>query len=154
MITHLANLYDISQSDVSINENSAVNLFNNEGTTVQGPTDENKKIESWKACTTEMLMNDGDILMTTTVEHEQAKENHKKFLYARAIHSSHTIQHHMQQILEPQKVVDEYRSMVEEGRDLIPLESNLFKSDLVVISHIIYMIDVDIFGTKRPLEWS
>ena len=64
------------------------------------------------------------------------------------------IQYHMQQILECKKLVDEYRSMVEEGRDLIPFESNLFKSDLVVISHIIYMIDVDIFGTERPLEQS
>ena len=73
-------------------------------------------------------MNDGDILMTTLIEHEQAKESHKKFLYARATHSSHVIQHHMQQIMQHQKVVDKYRSMVEEGRDLIPLESNLLKS--------------------------
>ena len=67
------------------------------------------------------------------------------FLYARARHSNHVIHYHMQQIMEHQKVVDEYRSMVEEGRDLIPFESNLFKCDLVVISHIIYMIDMDIF---------
>ena len=96
-------------------------------------------------------MNDTDISTTTMIEHEQAKENHKKFLYARAIHSNHMIQYHMQQIMECQKVVDEYRSMVEEGKDLIPLESNLFKSDLVVISHIIYMIDVDIFWNQKTL---
>ena len=52
------------------------------------------------------------------------------------------IQYHMQQILECQKVVDEYRSMVEGGRDLIPFKSNLIKSVPVVISHIIYMIDL------------
>ena len=74
-----------------------------------------------------MLMNDGDISMTTMIGHEQAKKNHKKFLYARTMHSNHMIQYHMQQILECQKAVDEYRSMVEEGRDLIPLESTLFK---------------------------
>ena len=116
--------------------------------------DDNNEIESWEVCTMEMSMNDGDISMTTMIEHEQAKENHKKFLYARAIHSSHVIQYHMQQTMEHQKVVDKYTSMVEEGRDWILLESNLFKSDLIVISHIIYMIDMDIFGTKRPLEQS
>ena len=66
------------------------------------------------------MVNDGDISITTMIEHEQAKENHKKFMYARAIHSSHVIQYHMQQIMVHQRVVDKYRSMVEEGRDLIP----------------------------------
>ena len=118
------NVYDVSQSDVSINENTTVNLFNDKGTTVQGPTDDNNEIELQKACTMEMVMNDSDILTTTMTEHEQAKENHTKFLYVRAIHLCHVIQYHMQQIMEHQKVVDEYRSMVEEGRNLIPLESN------------------------------
>ena len=99
-------------------------------------------------------MKEGDILLTTMIEHEQAKENHKKFLYARAMHSNHTIQYHMEEILECQKVVDEYRSMVEEGRDLIPLESNLFKSDPVVISHIIHLIDMDILWHQKTLEQS
>ena len=39
--------------------------------------------------------------------------------------------------MEHQKVVDEYRNMMEEGRDLTLLESNLYKNDLAVISHII-----------------
>ena len=60
-------------------------------------------------------MNDCNISMTAIIEHEQAKENHKKLLYARAMHSNHMIQYHIQQILEHQNVVDEYRSM-----DLIP----------------------------------
>ena len=114
------NVYNVSQSDVSIHENTTVNSFNDEGTTVQGPTDDNNEIELQKACTMEMMMNDGDISMTTMIEHEQAKENHKKFMYARAIHSLHVIQYHMQQIMVHQRVVDKYRSMVEEGRDLIP----------------------------------
>ena len=41
-------------------------------------------------------MNNGDISMTTMIEHEEAKENHKKFLYARAMHSNHMIQYQMQ----------------------------------------------------------
>ena len=44
-------------------------------------------------------------------EEEQIEESNKKFLYARAVHSNHMIQHHMQQILECQRVVNEYRSM-------------------------------------------
>ena len=35
--------------------------------------------------------------------------------------------------------------MMVEGMDLIPLESNLYKSDLVVISHTIQMIEMDNF---------
>ena len=84
-------MYDINQSNVSINQNSTENLLNDEATTVQGPTDDKKKMESWKACTMEMLMNDSEISMTTMIEHEQAKENHKKYLYARAMHSNHMI---------------------------------------------------------------
>ena len=45
--------------------------------------------------------------------------------------------------MECQQVVDGYRSMMEEERDLTPLESNLYKSDPAVISHIIHMIEVD-----------
>ena len=42
------------------------------------------------------------------------------------------IQHHMQQILECQRVVDEYRSMADEEREMIPLELNLYKTDPVI----------------------
>ena len=91
-----------------------------------------------------MLMNNGNILMTMTNGLEQARDDHKKFMYARAIHSNHMIQYHMQQILEQQKVVDESRSMMQDGMDLTPLQSNLYKSDLAVILHIIHMIEVDV----------
>ena len=49
--------------------------------------DGSNKIESWKVCTMEMSMNDGDISTTTMIELKQAKENQKKFLYARTITS-------------------------------------------------------------------
>ena len=81
--------------------------------------------------------------MAMMFEIKQAREDHKKFLFARAAHSSHVIQYHMQKIMEHQKVVDDYRSMMEEERDLAPLELNLYKNDLTVISHIIPMIEVD-----------
>ena len=46
------------------------------------------------------------------------------------------IQHHMQQILEHQRVVNKYRSMADEERELISLESNLYKTNLVINQHI------------------
>ena len=94
-------------------------------------------------------MMDGDISTTEAVEKEQIEESNKKFLYARAIHSNHMIQHHMQQILEHQRVVDEYRSMADEETEMIPLESNLYKTDPVINQHIMQMIDTDISWYKK-----
>ena len=98
-------------------------------------------------------MNDGDISMTTMNGSEQVSEDYKKFLYTRATHSNHVIQYHMQQIMERHKVVDEHRSMMMEGMSLIPLESNSYKSHLVVISHTIQMIEVDNFWQKVVDEY-
>ena len=114
------NVHDVSQSDVSLNENPTGDTFNNEATVVQGPTGDDDEIELWKAWMMEMLMNDSDISTTTMNGSEQASEDYKKFLYARAMHSNHVIQYHMQQIMERQKVVDKYRSMMMEGMSLIP----------------------------------
>ena len=97
-------------------------------------------------------MSDGDISMSMTNEPGQMSKEYKKFLYARATHSNHSIQYHMQQIIERQKVVDEYRSMMMEGMGLTPLESNFHKNDLVVISQIMQMIEVDNFGHLKTLE--
>ena len=55
------------------------------------------------------------------------------------------IQHHMHEISEHQCVVDEYQSMVNRGRELIPLESDQYKNDLVINQPILQMIDTDIF---------
>ena len=90
---------------------------------VQGPSDDNDKNESWKAWTIEMLMNDSDISMSKRSEPEQVSEEDKKFLYARGVHTNHSTQYHMQQIIEQQKVVNKYRSMMMEGMGLTPLES-------------------------------
>ena len=76
------NVYDVSQSDVSINKHTAVNSLNNKVTTVQGPTDDENEIKSWKACTMEISMNNGNISATTMIEHKLEKESPKKFLYA------------------------------------------------------------------------
>ena len=96
-------------------------------------------------------MMDGDISTTEADEKEQIEESHKKFLYASAIHSNHMIQHHMQQILEHPRVVDKYRSLADEGRDIIPLESSLYKTDPVINQHIMQMIDTDITWYKKTI---
>ena len=54
------------------------------------------------------------------------------------------IQYHMHEISERQQVVDEYQFMANKGSETIPLESDKYKSDLVVNQHIMQMIDTDI----------
>ena len=143
------NIQDISQSEILLNENPTRYTFNNKATIVQGPMDDD---ESRKAWTMEMPMNNGNILMTTMSGLEQANRDYKKFLYARATHSNHAIQYHLQHIMERQKVVDKYRSMMVDTIDLTPLELNSYKSDPVVISHIIHMIEVDKFWHWKTFE--
>ena len=58
----------------------------------------------------------------------------------------------MHQIIERQKVVDKYRSMTMEGMDLTPLESNLHRYDLVIISQIMQMIETDVFWHHKMFE--
>ena len=54
--------------------------------------------------------------------------------------------------MEQQRVVDKYRNMKMEGMDLIPLESNLHKFNLVIISQIINMIELDNFWHRKMFE--
>ena len=77
------NVHNVSQSDISLNENATRNSFNNEVTTVQGPMGDDNKIKSQKAWTMKMLMNDSNISMTTMNGLKQSREDYKKFLYAR-----------------------------------------------------------------------
>ena len=62
------------------------------------------------------------------------------------------IQYHMHEISECQRVVDEYQSMADEGKDTIPLESDKYKSDLVVNQHIMQMIDTDIHWYEQTFR--
>ena len=118
----------------------------------QGPADDDDENESHKVWTMEMLTNDSDISTSMMNEQESMSEDDKKFLYARAVHSNHSIQYHMHQKIKRQKVVDEYKSMTIEGMDLTPLESNLHKYDPVIISQIIPMIKTDIFWHHKMFE--
>ena len=118
----------------------------------QGPTDDDNKNESRKAWTMEMLMNGSDISTNTTSEEESMSDDERMFLYARAVHSNHSIQYHMHQIMERQKVIDEYRNMTMEGMDLILLESNLHQNHPVIISQIINMIESVNFWHRKTFE--
>ena len=102
---------DYNQSDTPINKMSTVNSINESMSEVQGPMDDNNKNESRKAWTMEMLMNGGDISANTTNEEVSMSDDERMFLYARAVHSNHSIQYHMHQIMERQRVINEYRNI-------------------------------------------
>ena len=143
---------DCNQSDASKNKMSTVNSINESMSEVQGPTDDNNKNESRKAWTMEMLMNDGNISANTMNEEESMSDDEKIFLYARAMHSNHSIQYYIHQIMERLRAVDEYRNKTMEGMNLIPLESNLHKFRLVIISKIINMIELDNFWHRKTFQ--
>ena len=133
---------------LSHNKKSKVDIkeaINNEINTLQGPTSYDEEIESWKAWTMGMPMIDSNISMMETEELEQIEDNNKKFLYARAVHENHMIQHHMHENLDRQRVVDEYQSMANGERVMILLELDQYKNDLVINQHIMQMINTDIF---------
>ena len=141
-----------NQCDTLISERGTENSINELTPEAQGPTEDDNKNESQKAWTMEMLMNGFDNSTNTISGEESMSENERMFLYARAVHSNHSIQYHMHQIMEQQKVIDEYRDMMMEGLDLIPLESNLHRYHLVIISQIINMIESENFCHYQTFE--
>ena len=118
----------------------------------QGPTEDYNKNESRKAWTMELPMNSIYNSANTTSEEESMSDDDRMFLYARAVHSNHSFQYHMHQIMEQQWVIDEYRNMTMEGLDLIPLESNLHQNHPVIISQIINMIESDNFWHHKTFK--
>ena len=141
-----------NQGDTMISDGGTENSINETIPETKGPTEDNNKNESRKAWTMEMLMNGFDNSTNTTSVEESMSDNERMFLYARAVHSNHSIQYHMHQIMERQKVIDEYRNMMMEGLDLIPLESNLHRYHLVIISQIINMTESDNFCHHQTFE--
>ena len=131
---------------------SQLSLINRDIDTVPRPTSNKDEDESRKAWTMGMPTNDGDISTINTEELAQIEDRNKQFLYARAVHATHMIQYHMNEILERQRVVNEYRSMANDGRDLIPLESDMYRSDPVVIQHTMQMIDTDIHWYEQTFR--
>ena len=143
---------DNNQCDMPISEKSTENTINELTPVAQGPTEDDNKNELRKAWTMEMLMNGGDNLANMTSVEESMSDDERMFLYARAVHSNHSIQYHMHQIMERQRVIDKYRNMTMEGMDLILLESNLHQYHPVIISQIINMIESDNFWHRKTFE--
>ena len=125
---------DYNRCETPISEKSKENSINELTPVAQGPVEDDNKNELRKAWTMKMLMNSSDISSNMTSEEELMSDNERMFLYARVVHSNHSIQYHMHQIMEQQRVINKYRNMTMEGMDLIPLESNLHKFHPVVIS--------------------
>ena len=135
----------VSLSHNTINRTDNEDALNEEKDTVPCPTGNYDKSESQKAWTMGMPMIDGDISTINTEELTQIEDRNKKFLYARAVHANHMIQHHMHEISECQRVVNESQFMADVGREMIPLESDKYKSDPVINQHIMQMIDTNIY---------
>ena len=62
------------------------------------------------------------------------------------------IQHHMHEILEHQRVVDQYRLMADGGREMISLESGKYNNNPVVNQHIMQMIDTDMYWYEQTFR--
>ena len=131
---------------------SQLSMINRAIDTVPRPTSNNDKDELWKARTMGMPTNNGDISTINTAEQTQIEDGNKQFLYARAVHANHMIQYHMNEIMERQRVVDEYRLMADEGRELIPFESDMHRRDTVVIQHTMQMINTDIHWHEQTFR--
>ena len=91
---------DNNQCDTLISEKGTENSINELTPVAQGPIEDDNKNESWKAWTMEMLMNGFDNSTNMTSEEESMSDNERMFLYARAVHSNHSIQYHMHQTME------------------------------------------------------
>ena len=135
----------LSLSHNAINRTGNEAALNKEKDTVPRPTSNDDENELQKAWTMGMPSIDSDISTMDTEELTKIEDRNKKFLYARAVHANHMIQHHMHEISECQRVVDEYRFMADGGREMIPLESDKYKSDPVINQHIMQMIDTSIY---------
>ena len=138
--------------DIPSEDNSELSLLNRENNAEQGLTEHDEEIELQEAWTMGMPSIDGDISTIDSEEWTRIEDKNKKFLYARAVHANHMIQHHMHEISECQQVVNEYRSMMDEGREMIPLESDLHKNDPVINQHIMQMIDTGIFWYRETFR--
>ena len=141
-----------SWCDAPISGKGTENSINELTPVAQGPTQDNNKNESRKTWTMEMLMNGDYNSVNTMSEEESMSDDERMFLYAREVHSNHSIQYHMHQIMERQKVIDEYKNMTMEGMDLISLESNLHQYHPVIISQIINMIESDNFWHHKTFK--
>ena len=86
--------------DIPSEANNQLSRFKEESDTKLGLTTQDDEIELQEAWTMGMPSIDGDISTTTSSEQLRIEDKNKKLLYARAMHASHMIQHHMHEISE------------------------------------------------------
>ena len=86
--------------DIPSEDNSQLSLLNKENNAEQDLTDHGEGIKSQEAWTMGMPSIDGDISTMDSEERKRIKDKNKKFLYVRAMHANHMIQHHMHEISE------------------------------------------------------
>ena len=86
--------------DIPSEDNSQLSLLNKENNAEQDLTEHGEGIESQEAWTMGMPLIDGDISTMDSEERTRIEDKNKKFLYARAVHANHMIQHHMHEISE------------------------------------------------------
>ena len=91
---------DNNQCDTPTSGKRTENSINELTSVAQGPTEDNNKNELRKAWTMEMLMSGIVNSANTTSEEESMSDDERMFLYARAVHSNHSIQYHMHRIME------------------------------------------------------
>ena len=89
-----------NQNDTPICEKSTVNSINKSTLVAQGPADDDDENELHKVWTMEMLTNDSEMSTNMMNEEESMRDDEKRLLYARAVHSNNSIQYHMHQIME------------------------------------------------------
>ena len=94
--------------DITSEDKNQLSLINKENGTVQGTTNHDNQIELQKAWIMGMPTIDGDISTMDSEELKRIEDKNKNFLYARAVHTNHMIQHHMHKISERQQVVNKY----------------------------------------------
>ena len=84
--------------DIPSEATNHLSRFNEKSDTNQGLTSQDEEIESQEAWIMGMPSIDGNISTTNSSEQLIIEDKNKKFLYARAIHASHMIQHHIHEI--------------------------------------------------------
>ena len=129
--------------DIPSDDKTQLSLINKENDTVQDPTRYDDEKESQKAWTMGMPTIDGNISTIDPEELATIKDKTKKFLYAQAVHANHMIQYHMHEIC-----INEWST----STDMIPLESDKYKSDLLVNQHIMQMIDTNIHWYEQTFR--
>ena len=86
--------------DIPSDDKNQLSLLNKANDTVQGLTNHDNEIELQEAWTMGMPMIDSDISTMDSEEWKRIDDKNKNFLYARAAHANHMIQHHMHEISE------------------------------------------------------